>query len=333
MDGFKTPESNDLMSMYSKKEGSGDLLDIYRQKDSAEYKGINIRASNYGNMSIVDKMRGIESNRLNIDGDVTLAEMYSDKSLDRRFGGGMYNVTIADIYLDNNLYKEHHKLNTDGKIEIKENYAMDIEDINKKKEMGGFEQRKSDDENKPEERYEAYNFREHTNNSFISQSLVGSAGSHTESLSDKYNKKSESMADETKIAISAVATVSKKDFLTSESKPKEDNGRDIENSDEPVRAISFRDMKVLDFGSGESKKNKKNSNEDNEDESKKTFSNNNYIDIMVDHLQDLKDELFTMNIDKIYKEKDGIVIKYLNKNLDKKDINKAINMEIIKKSF
>lgn len=331
MDGFKAPESNDLMSMYSKKEGSGDLLDIYRQKDSAEYRGLNIRASNYGNMSIVDKMRGIESNRLNIDGEITLAEMYSDKSLDRRFGSGIHNVTIADIYLDNNLYREHHKLNTDGKIDVKENYVMDIEDMNRKKEMGGFEQRKSDDGNKPEERYEAYNFREHTNNSFISQPLVGSANGSIESLSDKYSKKNESMADETKIAISAVSAVSKKDF--SSSGPKEDNGRGAGIDDEPVKAISFRDMKILDFGNEESKKNKKNSNEDNEDDSKKTFSNNNYIDVMVDNLRDLKDELFKMSIDEIYKEKDGLVIKYLNKNLDKKDINKAINMEIIKKSF
>jgi len=96
------------------------------QQDNNVASLTNVRASNYGQESITDKMRGVQSNRLNADnGEISLAEMYNDSSLDNRFGGGQYNVTITDIYTDEALFKEYHGLNTDGKIQVKENYMVD----------------------------------------------------------------------------------------------------------------------------------------------------------------------------------------------------------------
>lgn len=94
---------------------------------------LNVRGSRYGNMSITDKMRGIQANRLDIDnGEISLAEMYNDSSLDNRVAGGRYNVTMSDVYSDERKWRALHGLNTDGKIEVAENYQIDNEIVKAK---------------------------------------------------------------------------------------------------------------------------------------------------------------------------------------------------------
>ena len=89
---------------------------------------LNVRGSRYGNMSITDKMRGVQANRLDIDnGEISLAEMYNDSSLDNRVAGGRYNVTMSDVYSDERKWRALNGLNTDGKIEVAENYQIDNE--------------------------------------------------------------------------------------------------------------------------------------------------------------------------------------------------------------
>lgn len=85
--------------------------------NTSVHGSLNERENNYGNMSVVDKMRGMQGNRLNIDGEITLAEQYADKSLDRRVGDGRHNVTMTDVYTDEHLYRAVKGLNTDGFIE------------------------------------------------------------------------------------------------------------------------------------------------------------------------------------------------------------------------
>jgi len=96
-------------------------------KGTSRHADLNAREANYGNLSVLDKMRGMQSNRLNMDGDVTLAEQYADKSLDRRFGDGRHNVTMTDVYTDEHLYRAVKGLNTDGFIEEPAENALDIE--------------------------------------------------------------------------------------------------------------------------------------------------------------------------------------------------------------
>lgn len=94
---------------------------------------LNVRGSRYGNMSITDKMRGVQANRLDIDnGEISLAEMYNDSSLDNRVAGGRYNVTMSDVYSDERKWRALNGLNTDGKIEVAENYQIDNEIVKAK---------------------------------------------------------------------------------------------------------------------------------------------------------------------------------------------------------
>lgn len=124
---------NDLLSMYQQRE-SNDLMSQYSKESSSFaqstplFSAVNIRAQNTHSLSIINKMRGIQANRLDNDlGDISLAEMYADSKLDTRVGGGQYNVTISDIYKDQDLYQAHHGLFTDGKVNEKESHMVDYE--------------------------------------------------------------------------------------------------------------------------------------------------------------------------------------------------------------
>ena len=67
---------------------------------------LNGRIENYGGNSVIDAMRGAQGRRLNNNAEaVSLAEMYGDASLDTRFAGGAYNVTLSDIYADRNKFE------------------------------------------------------------------------------------------------------------------------------------------------------------------------------------------------------------------------------------
>ncbi len=143
----KTPDSP-LTSMFNEPP-----VEISTKQEMPEFlnednysNDLNVRGSRYGNMSITDKMRGVQANRLNIESDnISLAEMYNDSSLDNRVAGGRYNVTISDVYSDERKWRALHGLNTDGKIEESENYQIDNE-IVKAKEIQ--DQNKIEFENK-----------------------------------------------------------------------------------------------------------------------------------------------------------------------------------------
>lgn len=65
----------------------------------------NMKGNNLGSIGVIDRMAGLVARREDMSfGDVTLAEMYKDKSLDSRAMGGAYNFTLSDIYLDKNRY-------------------------------------------------------------------------------------------------------------------------------------------------------------------------------------------------------------------------------------
>lgn len=87
----------------------------------------NVRAQNFGNMSVVDTMRGLEGRRIDLGGDISVAEMYNDKRLDKRVMGGTYNVTISDVYTDKTLYRAFHGLTTDGTIKEGESTQTDMD--------------------------------------------------------------------------------------------------------------------------------------------------------------------------------------------------------------
>lgn len=130
----KEPESP-LTSMFNepaKEYGTKHDTPEFLNEDSFSHD-LNVRGSRYGNMSITDKMRGMQANRLDIDsGEISLAEMYNDSSLDNRVAGGKYNVTISDVYADERKWRALHGLNTDGKIEVAENYQIDNEIVKAK---------------------------------------------------------------------------------------------------------------------------------------------------------------------------------------------------------
>lgn len=144
-------KGSDLMSMYGGSAGGESLADKYSKDSSSDDSPLssmfstqasyldgkrdigdsfNVRGGNYGNMSVIDKMRGIQANRLNIDGgNVSIAEMYSDGALDTRVANGIYNNTISDIYSNKHLYDAYHGLNTDGHVEANENYLIDSDSM------------------------------------------------------------------------------------------------------------------------------------------------------------------------------------------------------------
>jgi len=135
----------DALSMNKESEGS-----IMVQKGTFLQEGniahdLNVRGQRYGQMSVTDKMRGIQANRLNIDSDsVALEESYADKSLDKRTMNGLYNTTISDIYGDRAKFEAYHGLITDGMIEEREHTQIDSDaDIETKEDrdstlMGGY---------------------------------------------------------------------------------------------------------------------------------------------------------------------------------------------------
>ena len=146
--GGNNTEGSKTLSLFDQTNPMGGIsqLDNSNVGNSATHNVFNIRALNQGNLSITDKMRGIQGNRLDIDEGVSIAEMYADTRLDTRVGGGQYNVTISNIYQDEKLYKAYHGLFTDGKITERENYQIDAEsmsennsDFAQNKNSGGLE--------------------------------------------------------------------------------------------------------------------------------------------------------------------------------------------------
>ncbi len=166
---------------------------IYQSKaayldDNSIANKINYRASNYGNMSLIDKMRGVQANRLNLDSEsVSLAESYADKTLDKRVMNGAYNVSITDIYANEQAFEAHFNLHTDGFVEVKENPLIDTDiygnviDTNKK--------------NKPNSLLDNYNNKE--NNSILDNYNDKDKQKTNNSLFDKYteDKKETSIFD------------------------------------------------------------------------------------------------------------------------------------------
>jgi len=82
---------------------------------------LNVRGSRHGNLNLIDRMRGVEANFIDLDNDsVSLAESYSDKTLDKRVMNGAYNVTLTDVYSDAGLFMAFHGLYTDGIVKVRD---------------------------------------------------------------------------------------------------------------------------------------------------------------------------------------------------------------------
>lgn len=123
----KTPSNteNAFMSSASafSSAGHGMNLGDTGMNGAYEEKGsitniLNVKAANQTQLSLTNSLRGIQAKRLDVEnGEVSIAEMYNDSTLDTRAGGGRYNVTITDIYKDKKLFMGFHGLHTDGKID------------------------------------------------------------------------------------------------------------------------------------------------------------------------------------------------------------------------
>ena len=111
-------------------ENNKSLTENYKKEMFFEENNIasilNVRGKNYQELSIIDKMRGIQANRLNLDTDnLSISEIYADEKLDNRTMNGLYNVTLADTYKDKRLFNAYHGLYTDGfLIEIEDTQDM-----------------------------------------------------------------------------------------------------------------------------------------------------------------------------------------------------------------
>lgn len=97
--------------------GDSGMNGVYEEKGSIT-NILNVKAANQTQLSLTNSLRGIQAKRLDMEnGEVSIAEMYNDSSLDTRAGGGRYNITITDIYKDKKLFMGFHGLHTDGKID------------------------------------------------------------------------------------------------------------------------------------------------------------------------------------------------------------------------
>lgn len=98
----------------------------------------NLRRENANQLGIINKMRGLQANRLDYDTDViSLGENYADKALDSRTMDGLYNVTLTDIYKDKTRFMAFHGLFTDGMVEIKSNTELDVDTKTKSDSFDG----------------------------------------------------------------------------------------------------------------------------------------------------------------------------------------------------
>lgn len=324
------------------------LLDLYsnNQNNNNVSSIFNIRESNYGNLSVIDKMRGIQAHRLNMDKNITLAEMYVDKNLDKRFGNGQYNVTITDIYQNQDLFNEYHGLNTDGKVKIKENYMIDQEIGAKNRNEnnnGGFEgsvvqsfsdnsfensiyknnyinneENKKTEDEQQSEMYKPINFHE-LNVSFKKNN----------NQNEQNNSQNEDnglfLAQAT--GVSQVASI----FLNKNKDNDKSKKEDEEDINFKKEDFSFKNLKLFDFSSKEKEVNIESSTDSNGSQENLYRNTNNINSETV--IKMLKEELLKLNISQIYQNKDDIILKYLKLEMDKDEIEHIIKLEIIKKSF
>lgn len=160
----------------------------YEDKNSISGQ-MNIRAKNMENLSLIDAARGQQARRIDNDGgEVSIAEMYNDSSLDTRVGGGQYNVTISDIYTKKELYMGFHGLNTDGHISaqdeaaefkavdqmiVNENAdAMSMYEIKNEKHISDFFKEK-DVSGIPDSAFSAYEIKQANENESITSMFEG----------------------------------------------------------------------------------------------------------------------------------------------------------------
>jgi len=105
--------------------GEADKYKASYLREDRDLTSLNARGQNYGGMNLLDRMRGEQANHLNNEtNSVSMAEQYSDASLDKRAMDGLYNVTLSDIYADKAKFDAHHGLTADGKVDIIDNTYM-----------------------------------------------------------------------------------------------------------------------------------------------------------------------------------------------------------------
>jgi len=91
------------------------------KSDSNDYNNKHVNASfnmkaNYqGSIGVIERMSGLVAKREELSfGDVSIAEMYMDSSMDTRTMGGAYNFTLSDTYTDRQRFLATQGLLTFG---------------------------------------------------------------------------------------------------------------------------------------------------------------------------------------------------------------------------
>jgi len=128
---------NATASVFDSRNQTKDSNNLAGMGNSSVFAELNMRERNEGNLSVIDRMRGIEGKRLDNSGEISLADQYNDKALDKRAMGGAYNITLSDTYKDKKLWNEVHGLNTDGFVKNEDEdsqsfYLFNKEDSSKK---------------------------------------------------------------------------------------------------------------------------------------------------------------------------------------------------------
>jgi len=113
-------DPNATASIFDSRNDTKDSNNLAGSAGGSVFAELNMRERNEGNLSIVDRMRGIEGKRLDNSGEISLADQYNDASLDKRAMGGAYNITLVDTYKDKRLWNAVHGLNFDGMVENEE---------------------------------------------------------------------------------------------------------------------------------------------------------------------------------------------------------------------
>ena len=106
-------------SVFSTNEHINGFQSIFA--DNSSYT--NPYLKNAGSNNFRDRLNGSEIRLFDVgaSGEISLADQYAHKALDKRVMGGQYNITLTDVYKDKSLGAAHFGTNTDGFIATKNN--------------------------------------------------------------------------------------------------------------------------------------------------------------------------------------------------------------------
>ena len=112
-------------SVFSTNEHVNGFSSIFA--DNTSYT--NPYLNNAGNNSFRDRLNGSEIRLFDngMSGQISLADQYANKALDKRVMGGQYNITLTDVYKNKSLASAHFGTNTDGFVFTKNNTMRELD--------------------------------------------------------------------------------------------------------------------------------------------------------------------------------------------------------------